>query len=324
MNYSPGMFVCAVACALAAPSLFGGDSAESRSHDSEIVLTLLDQVEVSGDSIRLRDLVAGGSASPSLDVPMGLAPALGRELVFTRADLDLRIRQAHSKRKWSWVGATECVIIRPAVEITEVDIMQSIESKLREFTAKEGQIRVIKLLGFGSLTVPKNNALTEVELVSPNTASRFGAASVSIQVDGRPTVRRNLRFEWEWRKPVWVAQAAVKSGRIPLEYFVPEDRDVLTLHGEPLGLDVDLKELALTRPLARGDVLLSTTVKTPFAITSGSNVIANVRSGSLLVSMKAVALENGIVGQSIRVQNPISRKEIIGRITAERTVEVTP
>jgi flagella basal body P-ring formation protein FlgA len=38
--------------------------------------------------------------------------------------------------------------------------------------------------------------------------------------------------------------------------------------------------------------------------------------------MKAIALENGTIGQTIRIQNPTSGKELYGKVIHENSVEV--
>lgn len=289
-----------------------------------VVLSLLETVEAPADAIRLRDLLASTTVSSFGDIQIAIAPALGKETIVRRSDLDARLRQIHPRGTWTWIGAEQCVVTRPAVEVTENDIVALIEDSLRNFSKKDGEVKVVRLLGYSPFIVPKNGSLTQVELVSPNGNSRFGGAMLNVDYQGRSFVRRNMRFEWEWKKPVWVSQQPVSAGRSSPASFALENRDVLSLPGEPLDQYSMPQELGLTRSLARGEVLMKAHLKSPIAVTSGSDVVANIRAGALLVSMKAIALENGVIGQNIKIQNPTSHKELVGRIVQDRVVEVTP
>jgi flagella basal body P-ring formation protein FlgA len=323
MKRSSSLFLFAVLIFLA--SSFRTAFTLDLSLDTDgVVLNLLDKAEANADSLRLRDILASETVSSYGDIPLGLAPSLGRESVIRRSDLDARLHQILPHGVWSWVGAEQCVISRPSAEVTEAEIIDLVEESLRDFTKKEGSVRVLRIFGFSSLSIPKNGALTQVELVSPNGTSRFGGAMVNIDYQGKSILRRNLRFEWEWKKPVWVSQNSLSAGKISSASFSVETRDVLSVPGEPLSVDTMPDDLALVHSLAKGEILLRHNIKTMLAVTSGSDVVANIHSGTLLVSMKAVALENGVIGQNIKIQNPTSRKELVGRIVEDHTVEITP
>lgn len=215
--------------------------------------------------------------------------------------------------------------VNAPTELTEVQVVGLLEQALRVFTSKEGELRVVRVLGFSPIPLSRGDAITEVLLISPSNSSRFGTAMLSAKdPEERLLLRRSIRFEWEWKRPVWVAAEAQPSGPVQSEAFVSETRDVLNMAGEPVLTSPLPSSLVLIRPVGKGDPLVQTNIKPAIAVTKGAAVSAEFRSGALLVTMRAVALENGSVGQTIRVMNPSSRKELYGKVTHENVVEVTP
>lgn len=294
-------------------------------------LVLRAAAEINGDELRLGDFLAetskfegeGQQISPS-DVAAGISPPFGKTLTVRRTDLDAVLARVLPKDSYTWMGAKDCLISRPCTEIKEAQLVGMIESALRVFTNKEGELRIVRLLNYSPLVIPRDDAATEVDLVAPHTRSPFGSVMVDVNHQGKLHFRRNLRFEWEWKKPVWVAADAVGAGRAQPRLFNREDRNILTMPGEVVADDALPDDLMLSRAIAKGDPLLRSNVTSAVVVTRGAAVTAEVKSGLMLVSLKAVALESGSVGQTIRVQNTQSRKEILGKITHANTVEVIP
>jgi flagella basal body P-ring formation protein FlgA len=210
-------------------------------------------------------------------------------------------------------------------QLSEGEMIELVERSLRDFTNKEGEPHVLRLMNFTPIAIPQKDAIPELTLVSPNAGARFGAAILSFKdSEQRLLLRRNLRFEWEWKRAVWVATTNQPAGPAETTIFASEIRDIFSLGSEPVLTNPLPSNLVLIRPVAKGEPLLQSNIKPAIAVTRGAAVSAEFRSGSLLVTMRAVALENGSLGQTIRVMNPTSRKEIYGKVTHENVVEVVP
>jgi flagella basal body P-ring formation protein FlgA len=76
------------------------------------------------------------------------------------------------------------------------------------------------------------------------------------------------------------------------------------------------------RRLAAGETVAPVAVAVPPLVRSGDPVIARVRIPGIEVSGKAVASQNGELGDVIRVVNPESGRALRGRVTARGEVEV--
>jgi len=76
------------------------------------------------------------------------------------------------------------------------------------------------------------------------------------------------------------------------------------------------------RPLAVGEVVTFAVLGHPMAVRSGETVDIRAVAGRVEVAGRAVALQSGRVGDTIRLVNPESRREVRGRIVARGRVEV--
>jgi len=127
-----------------------------------------------------------------------------------------------------------------------------------------------------------------------------------------------------WRE-VWVARTLVRRGT-PLREaeLVRELRDVLTLR-EPLA-DLDHPspvELETCDVVPAGAPILARAVRPRPVIRRGQLAEAVLQDGALRISLKVEALEDGAPGQIVRVRNPVSRRDLYGRVVDSQTVQVS-
>ena len=78
----------------------------------------------------------------------------------------------------------------------------------------------------------------------------------------------------------------------------------------------------LQRPLRSGEVLMDSMLLQPIAMHRGASVTIQVRQGEMIVSAAGEALQDGSVGQRIRVQNLVSKRIVTAKVIDEATVEV--
>ena len=60
----------------------------------------------------------------------------------------------------------------------------------------------------------------------------------------------------------------------------------------------------------------------PLAMRRGAAITIQVRQGEMLVSAAGEALQDGSIGQRIRVQNLVSKRIVTAKVIDEATVEV--
>lgn len=127
-----------------------------------------------------------------------------------------------------------------------------------------------------------------------------------------------------WRE-VWVARTTIRRGT-PLREaeLVRETRDVLTLR-EPLA-DLDHPapvELEAADVIPAGAPVLARALRPRPVIRRGQLADAVLQDGALRISLKVEALEDGAPGQIVRVRNPVSRRDLVGRVLDAQTIQVS-
>jgi flagella basal body P-ring formation protein FlgA len=125
-------------------------------------------------------------------------------------------------------------------------------------------------------------------------------------------------------REVWVAQTQLPRGRIlRTDDFSLERRDLLSSRDPLLEFPAARPVLELAESLASGTVLCSRSLQARPVVRRGDVVEALLVEGSLSISLKVEALDNGAPGQSVRVRNLVSRRELRGKVRDEQTVLVS-
>ncbi|MGD1019060.1 MAG: flagellar basal body P-ring formation chaperone FlgA [Verrucomicrobiia bacterium] len=125
-----------------------------------------------------------------------------------------------------------------------------------------------------------------------------------------------------WRD-VWVARSALRRG----ELFADSDcarerRDVLVCREAYLG-GVDPSALEISENVSCGAVILDRHVRPRTVVRRGQLAEAVVRDGAMAISLKVEVLEDGAVGQQVRVRNPQSNREFRGKVENEGAISVS-
>ncbi len=100
------------------------------------------------------------------------------------------------------------------------------------------------------------------------------------------------------------------------------ERDVSSLRQ---GYILDLENVIgkkLTRPVQPSRVISANSLKAAAAIEKGDAVVISAHGNSMSVRMPGIALEEGAIGQQIRVRNTRSQRIVHARVTAPGQVEV--
>ena len=101
-----------------------------------------------------------------------------------------------------------------------------------------------------------------------------------------------------------------------------EWRDVASLKGTPVRLFDIQKGRILRMPIRQSEPLYSTHLSKEQLVSRGDQVRVSVVGQGIVLTITGVAQEAGSKGQTIRVMNTESRKEIFGVVTDLRAVEV--
>ena len=135
----------------------------------------------------------------------------------------------------------------------------------------------------------------------------------------------------QWQLPVrcelW--QSVLKSTRRivngvePLASdFLVRKADVLRLADRPVPVDLDLDQYVIKQSIPDSSVLLWQNVEEKPLIRKGQVVDVVASEGIMLISMKGVALEDGLLNDFISIRNLTSKKSIEAQVIDENHVKV--
>ena len=126
-----------------------------------------------------------------------------------------------------------------------------------------------------------------------------------------------------WRE-VWVAHTNLRRGEPVNGADIMHERfDVLKVREALAEFSAGDSSLELAEPVGSGVPLLARAVKPRAVIRRGQVANALVQDGSLSIAAKVEALEDGAPGQVIRARNPVSRRDLSGRVLDGQTILIS-
>lgn len=124
-----------------------------------------------------------------------------------------------------------------------------------------------------------------------------------------------------WRD-VWVSRQPLASGST-FDPSVLEVRRVdLLREREALPATVGDRSYAMARTVSAGRLLTWHDITRRPLVRKGNLVEVSAAEGQLLITMKALAMENGAQGDTVTVRNPESRKDFAATVVDENRVQV--
>jgi flagella basal body P-ring formation protein FlgA len=156
----------------------------------------------------------------------------------------------------------------------------------------------------------------------PSLASSAMMVRCRIYGDGQTVSDSSLVLRATHLQDVWVARQPVNAGAV----FDPAELEVrrvdLFRERDSLPASVGDNKFVYTRSIPAGRLLCWRDLARRPLVRKGDLVEVSAGEGQLLVTLKAVALENGAQGDVVTLRNPESRKDFIAVVTHENHVQV--
>jgi flagella basal body P-ring formation protein FlgA len=126
-----------------------------------------------------------------------------------------------------------------------------------------------------------------------------------------------------WRE-VWVAHSDLQRGELISDADVARDRrDVLGIYESLAEFSTDDSSLELASQVQAGGILLERNLKPRAVVHRGQIADALLEDGALSVMMKVEVLEDGAPGQIVRARNPVSLRNLSGKVIDEKTILIS-
>jgi flagella basal body P-ring formation protein FlgA len=126
-----------------------------------------------------------------------------------------------------------------------------------------------------------------------------------------------------WRE-VWVAHSDLQRGELVSDADVArERRDVLGIYESLAEFSTDDSSLELASQVSAGGILLARNLKPRAVVHRGQIADAVLEDGALSIMMKVEVLEDGAPGQIVRARNPVSLRNLSGKVINEKTILIS-
>jgi len=287
-----------------------------------------------GTEIELGEIVSITSTDAAVQTKLeqlnvSSAPQPGFRRVFTRADILTRIRRVDSELAVTFTGRGSVSVYPETVVVTGAEMMAQVDATLA------------KLKGNRDITWAPNKQISQVEI--PRGQEGDGAPVIKVELEsqtlksGRVQVKINLmvggaayRKVWaDWNISIWEELPVLTRGVVAGSRVSPDMFALRRTELPPEGIGAVLTAESMvgaiaTRNLAAGSVVIETDVTRPKVIHTGDHITLIVRKGAIKAAVEAVALEDGVVGDMIRIKRVDSKTtvELKGRVVSSDKVEI--
>lgn len=297
--------------------------AASPARAAEPVFHLAPVAEVTSSGVFLSQIVTSG---PKPDVRLCDAPAVGTTIELSRAKInDLLSNQAPNLVTTNWTGSESIRILRRCRTLNEADTLELLTGALQQnYVKDEGKLELDFTQPWAAPVVPDEPLTVKfLELpaagVAPSFIARFQLCTAT-EIAG--TWEVSLRAH-VWRD-VWVAQSDLQRGELLADADITrESRDVLGIH-EPLAdFTQGDTSLELSGSVFANNILFARDIQLRSVIHRGDVADAILEDGALSIMLKVVALQDGAPGQIIRARNPVSQRDLTGKVVNDHTIEIS-
>ncbi len=230
------------------------------------------------------------------------------------------------KRVCLWIGALSACATALAVIADESQPLDDLVTVATNFLEKEvfaHEVSAEIIVGRidSRLRLPKCSK--PIASFLPPGSSRAGNITVGIRCDGAKPWSIYVNAQVKLMRPVLVLGSPVDRGQLISESdLVLETRDVGRLSGGYISDPRDVVGLQARMPLRAGYVLSPRVLMKPKLIRRGQTVILLLQARGFEVRSEGRALQDGIAGEQISVENLVSNRIIQGVVAEPGLVRV--
>jgi flagella basal body P-ring formation protein FlgA len=285
-----------------------------------------------------RDVVLGDVATVEGDEPqasrvravrIGPAPTVGTPL---RLDVDGIRRRLRTHRidptHVRFEGAERTAINRAVQVVPGAALLEAVREQSRERQLRAGVPAGAVTMLFAvsppdDLQVPIGDLALRARVQDAPAGSAFVSASVTVTVDGLDVQTVPLTLRSGRLRPVVIANVALLP-RAPLADTAVrmESRPSTEVPADALTDASGVADLEAIVPLAAGEVLTTRSVRPRLLIRRGETVTLLVEGRGFSITAQGRAVEDGRRGDTVRVANLSSRREVLGTVDAAGVVRV--
>jgi flagella basal body P-ring formation protein FlgA len=282
-------------------------------------ISLGDVATVEGDETLARRL---------RQVKLGPAPLPGGSQQIDPGYLRLRLGELHLEPSRVRLSIPEQVVVTRAFQILPGSalveaVSRQIQQRLDALAPQGGPWAVVVLSRPADLRVPTGTVDLVTQLQGePSPQSSLGA-TVTIKVDGRSyqTVPLSVRVG-RYQDVVVAARALEPRSPLGPGDFRVEPRPSTEIPAGTLSALPDAMDLEVTRPVRAGEALTPALLRQRIVVRRGELVTLVLEGPGFRILAQGVAVADARRGETLRVLNPASKREALGKVEGPGLVRV--
>ena len=296
------------------------------------VISIAEQARVDGAIITLGDLaeITGADAEKKQrlrQLRLGNAPLPGSSLVLTKEILDMRLAATGTDLSGiTWQVPSSITITSNSQQISGQILTDKAIAAIRSQIGPNVSNEDLSIAAMGA----RQDIAAPVGKVTINTSLPYGVryntpttVTMVVSVNEREFTKVGLKFDVKLYRQVAVAARQISAREILTDDNLRFQRMDVGKLGTGYYTDKNrVLGLMVRRQLTPGIVLIDSMVNKPAIVKRGSVVTLVARIGSMEVTATGQAMQDGIEGQLIRVQNANSNKIVLGKVLDESTIQV--
>jgi flagellar basal body P-ring formation protein FlgA len=287
------------------------------------LLRLLHQATVDSSGIHLHQLITNSNPAALPIVHLAPAPISGQFLLLSRHQVNELIRRhAPYLATTNWSGATQIHVSRRSRPLDETELKELLTQAIAQERASDrGELELRFPRPWITLPVPDEPLTVRILDIPTTGVSPFFIARFELLAGSERIGHWQLPLQARLWHDVLVAQSPLRRGQLLADADLrTERRDILSLRD---ALPADARSdssLELLVNVNSDQPILNRSVRQRFLILRGQQIPALILNGPLTISLKVEALENGHAGQTVRVRNPRTRRELTGIVQHEQSI----
>lgn len=288
---------------------------------------LAPQVQVDSAGIYFDQILL--SPAPDKPIPhilMARAPRLGQTATFSQNDVAI-LAQACSLglKLTNWMGAAQVSVSRRVKTMESADLIDLLTSTLqKEYVKNLGELELHLTRPWTRMLAP--DEAIKVKVIEMPTAGVMPSFVMTFELWAG---RENLgSWQAQLKASVWrdvpVAHSTLQRGESLKDADVTMERaDLLVQRDAYLNFPTADDTLELTENIPTGRPILNRSVRQRPLVLRGQLVEGVFQDGALSISLMVETLDDGALGQTVRVRNPKTKRELIGKVENEKTIRIT-
>jgi len=284
--------------------------------------------DVAGANVTLGDIASfqGADADQAKRlgvVPVCTSPLPGKARKITDDQVLTAMRRAGiAAETVGLLCPPEFAVVRISATVGSADLVEAVRQYVVDAHSWPGTVSVEAAIPPADQVTPSGKL--ELRIKAGTTTVRKGRNSIPVEIVIDDKVYRTVQVSVMVKLVASVAVAAkpvARSEEINSANVTMQERDITMLPDDVL---TEMPETGWTAsmPISEGSILRKSWVSAPPAVRSGDHVLVVVSSGSVKITDKGMAAQDGRVGDKIKVRLSGERREIRGTVSGPGLIEI--